>query len=390
MHVGTEPDLSGRRAVAAVFAASGMLMATWFVRVPVIQLSLSMSDAMLGLALSAMSLGVIVAMPVVGGLASVARGRTLVVFGALLASAMLIASSLVSSVAGLLVCLIVYGLAYSCVDVGSNAHGLRVQATYGRSLMVGFHAWWSIGSLVGAGLGALSLAVRMSTAVHFALVSGGVAMAVLVAASRLRLAGTDDAPPVRRRPFLALPRGPLLPIAIAGFGIAIGESLGRSWSGVFLRDAVEMPTSQIGWGLVVLNVSMVAVRLIGDRVTDRLGASRTLAAGAWVAAFGVLLAAAIPAPATALLGFLLLGAGVGAGIPLCFATAGRRATSAGQGIASVATLAYAAFLIGSPVVGTLNDWIGIRWSLVVGALVLVAAAGRPGGLGTDERPAPDG
>jgi predicted MFS family arabinose efflux permease len=266
------------------------------------------------------------------------------------------------------------------VDMGMNAQAIGVERTYRRSLMVGFHAWWSIGSLVGAGIGALTLALGVSSGVHFA----GVTVVILVATAvalpwlrmRDRVETTGSQAPSRR--VLALPRGALLPIAIVGFGGALGEGLGNDWSGVFLRDAVGAPEAQWGYAYVALTIAMTFARLIGDRVTDRLGPSRTVTAGAWLAAVGLLLVATMPSLPTALVGFLLVGLGVGASIPLVFAAGGRLASTPGEGVAAVATLTYLAFLVGPPIVGFMNDLTSIRWSMAIGAVAIAIAAGRPG------------
>ena len=41
----------------------------------------------------------------------------------------------------------------SVTDIAMNAHGLRVQQRYGRSILNGFHAWWSVGAVAGGFIG---------------------------------------------------------------------------------------------------------------------------------------------------------------------------------------------------------------------------------------------
>src|SRR5690606_39076350 len=159
--------------------------------------------------------------------------------------------------------------------------------------------------------------------------------------------------------------------------------------GVFMRDAVHAPQAQYGYGFVALTLAMALSRLTGDRVTDRVGAGRTVVLGAWAAAGGLLVVAAVPRGPPTLLGFFLVGLGVGVIIPLCLAAGGKHAAAPGEGVAAVATVTYAAFLVGPPVVGWLNDTTDIRWSMVVGALAVLLTAGRRGALPESERAGPE-
>lgn len=366
-----------------LFAVNGLLLSTWFVRIPLIQSGLGLSDGRLGVVIAANMTGVLVALPLAGGAIARFGSRTIIVVGSIVAVGAIPLIPHAPSAVALTACLLVFGVANTGVDMGMNAQAIGVERTYGRSLMVGFHAWWSIGSLLGAGIGSMTLRAEISSEVHFA----GVALLALAmtigAIPWLRVRDRVAVSSGTNRRVLALPRGALLPIAIVGFGGALGESLGNDWSGVFLRDAVGAPTAQLGYAYVSLTIAMTAIRLIGDRITDRLGAPRTVTAGAWLAAIGLALVAAVPVLPAALVGFFLVGLGVGASIPLCFAAGGRIATTPGEGVAAVASLTYVAFLVGPPVIGWLNDVADIRWSMALGAVAVALAAGRPGSLPDD-------
>src|SRR5690606_8967131 len=99
-------------------------------------------------------------------------------------------------------------------------------------LMVGFHAWWSIGSLVGAGIGSLTLRYGVSSELHFAAAAVVVLATTLAAMPWLRIRDREDrTQPVARGRAFAIPRGALIPIAVVGFGGALGEGIGNDWSG---------------------------------------------------------------------------------------------------------------------------------------------------------------
>ena len=86
--------------------------------------------------------------------------------------------------------------------------------------------------------------------------------------------------------------------------------------------------------------------------------------------------ASLSIPATvALVGYAAVGLGVAVLIPLVFSVAERApGIVPGQGIAGVATISYAAFFAGPPVIGLIAHATSLRWSMALIALLLVCAS----------------
>ena len=82
------------------------------------------------------------------------------------------------------------GGADAVTDVAQNAHGLRVQRRYGRSIFNSFHALWSAGAILGGAMGAAAIALEIPRGIHLT-VSAVVFTAVCVIAYRSLLPGSD-------------------------------------------------------------------------------------------------------------------------------------------------------------------------------------------------------
>jgi hypothetical protein len=84
--------------------------------------------------------------------------------------------------------LFLVGALDSIVDVAQNAHGLRVQRLYGRSIVNSLHGLWSIGAVLGGLMGSAAAGLSLpygcspcsvpATLVGFALAGLGVATLV--------------------------------------------------------------------------------------------------------------------------------------------------------------------------------------------------------------------
>ena len=135
------------------------------------------------------------------------------------------------------------------------------------------------------------------------------------------------------------------------------------WSGIYFHKAVNTSGKAAGWGFVVYMVAMTLGRLTGDKLANRFGIRSMLTYSGLLIGCGLLLAVLLPFPLTAGLGFMLTGFGVSCVIPMVFSMAGRSGgMSSGSAIAAVSTVGYFGFLLVPPLVGSVAELAGLRWS----------------------------
>ena len=372
-----------RVAVAAMFVVNGATYNSIVPRFPTLRDELGLSNAALGTAIAAFPAAALTFGMLAGPLiARVGSGRAGAGVG--LAGAVLLpAVALAPSWAALAAALFVLGLTDAWADAAMNAHALRVQDGYGRSLVNGLHAVWSMAA-VGAGLlGAAAAALGVGLGVHL-----GVMALLLVAVSllawRWALPGPEPGaaePGEAHSPLRSVltAAGPLL--AVAAVLVASGgvEDSAASWGALYVRDDLGGAAFVAGLPFVAFQTLMTVGRLAGDRLVDRSGPVPVARSGALLAAAGMGLALLLAHPAAAVAGFAVAGLGVSTLFPLGFAAAGRLpGVRPGDGIAVVGWLARLGFLTFPPVIGLLADRYSVAAGLVlvpVAALVAAALAG---------------
>src|SRR4051812_30916617 len=380
---------AARVGVATCFFLNAVLYANLVPRLPEVKADLGLSNASLGAALAAMPLGALLA-----GLSSAVLIRR---FGsARVAGIGLvlpgIAIWLVAVAPGwpvLAGARLVAGALGAIVDVSMNAHGLRVQRLYRRSILNGFHGLWSIGAVCGGLLGSAAAGLRMPLEVQLA-VSAAVFGVLALLALRAMLPGADDTD----REALDAPvgggstaparssrrRAALLTLTALGVLAACGvfvEDAGASWSALYLRTELGAGAAAAGLGFVALQGAMTVGRLTGDRVVDRFGQRRVVRAGGALTALGMGVALAFPSVATTLGGFALAGLGVATLTPAVFHAADEvPGLPRGLGLAVSSWLLRIGFLVSPLLIGVLADAINLRVALLtvvlagLGALVL--------------------
>ncbi|WP_031225147.1 MFS transporter [Streptomyces roseochromogenus] len=365
----------GRASLAFSFFAQGATFALLVTRIPAIQARYGVSDALLPLFLAAV--------PVLAGVGSVTteqlvkriRPSRLLRWSQPVVLLALLGAGAGGRIAGLAVALGAFGLAVGALDASMNMLGVSLQRSYGRSIMLSFHAAYSLGGILGASLAWVGAHWHLALWVSYLPVVVVLLPATLVG-SRWYVDG-DPAP-------LGEERGQgtgvvfklLLPLCLVMTFAYIGDSTVSNWSAKYLKDVLG---SSEQLATVPYNVYMVTTllgRAIGDFGVRRFGAVAVVRLGTLVAAGGFAVVASAPGAWVGMIGFTLLGLGLCVLVPQTFAAAGRHAFEnhgPGASDAAIARLNifnYVGFLVGSPLVGALGEAWSYRGAMLV-PMVLV-------------------
>lgn len=376
-----------RASIALAFALNSTVFANWFARIPAIQTDLGLGEGALGLALLGMPVGSFASMPIASlGIARVGAAR-MTYIGAILCALAIAGPGMVGSFWGLFAALFVLGLTNGTMDIAMNTEAAHLETRAGVSLMSGFHAMWSLGGVIGAGLGSLG-AVTLAPDAHLATTAVIGALIMIVAGRALwRL------PAVRLDgPTFAWPSAALMTLAVMSFCILLGEGAISDWAAVYLARETGAGPALAGFGFGAFAIGMTITRLYGDRLIDRFGGASIIRIGGLVAAAGLTVALIVGTPVVAMMGFATVGLGFAVMVPTLFGAAARTpGLPPGTSVAAVASFGYAGALGGPAVIGLAAEGVGLSWSLgivVVLTLIVVAMAGavpnRRGAAGRDD------
>ncbi|MFJ8463290.1 MFS transporter [Streptomyces swartbergensis] len=361
----------GRASLAFSFLVQGVAFALLVTRIPAIQDRYGVSDALLPAFLAAV--------PILAGVGSVTTERLVkrVRPSRLLRwSQPVVLLALLGVGAGermveLGVALAAFGLAVGVLDASMNMLGVSLQRSYGRSIMLGFHAAYSLGGIVGASLAWVGAHWDLALWVSYLPVVALLLPAVLVGSRWYVDDGAVSAVEGKAGEGQVVVFTWLLPLCLVMTVAYIGDSTVSNWSAKYLKDVLG---SSEQMATVPYNVYMLTTllgRAIGDLGVRRFGAVAVVRGGALVAAGGFAVVAVAPGAWVGMLGFTLLGLGLCVLVPQTFAAAGRLFPGASDAaVARLNVFNYVGFLIGSPLVGALGDVWSYRGAMVV-PMVLV-------------------
>ena len=356
---------NSRFAVSLIFAINGMVFGTWASRIPAIVDFHDLSPGSLGLLIFLAGLSAVIAFSIFGraadryGAAFITKRATL-----LLIPLTLIFIAYANSIWMLVFAVIFFGAIHGGDDVAMNAWAAEVEREYTRPVMSSFHAMWSLGAGIGAGLGSLLAFYEVGFKNHFSLIS--IVIFVLALSAAFVPFESQKNKKEANSPFISIPKGSLLPVATITFFASLSEGAVADWSAIFLKSVASLNDGNAALGFTVFSVCMFSMRLLGDRISFILGPATAARYSGLVALIGSIILLVSDSFLLLLLGFGLIGLGIAVIIPLAFSRAGNDETiSQGTAIASIATLGYGGMLLGPLFLGLIAEITSIKTSFLI-------------------------
>ncbi|MEU6123008.1 MFS transporter [Streptomyces sp. NPDC047123] len=384
----TEPHLRRLRvALTVFFALDGFVFAGWVVRIPAIKEQTGASAGELGLALLAVSAGAVVTMTLTGRLCRRYGSIPTTVACAVALPLTVALPPLTGSVPALGFVLLFFGAAYGGINVAMNSAAVDLVRALRRPVMPSFHAAFSLGGMLGSGLGGL-VAGHLSPTRHLlGITVVGLAVTAATAPSLLRY-GTalhpDGAAPVTPTAQTPVPgdgggvrgdrrtRGLVLVFGLIALCTAYGEGAIADWGPLHLEEDLHAHPGVAAAAYSCFALAMTIGRLSGTTLLERLGGTRTVVGGGLTACAGMLLGALAPSTGLALAGFAITGLGLANIFPVAVERAG--ALAGPGGVAAASTLGYGGMLVGPPLIGFMADWYSLPTALTSVALLAAVAA----------------
>ena len=370
--------LPWRIAVFALFSSNGLAVGTWASRTPAIADDLGLGLGQMGLLITAIPLGALLGLfatshvlerfgerrtavvaQIVGQLAFASFGLNAVLTGHAVLGAPL---------------LVLYGAGLATTNIVINLEAASSDRTSGRTLMPMFHAAFSIGAVVGAGLGAFAIAGNLSVGVHFPILASFILLVTLVVVRflpELRDVHTTTPSFAERMRVWVEPRTLLIGLIV--LAASFTEGTANNWLSLAMVNGRAWDPAAGAATVTVFAAAMVVGRVFGGPFVDRFGRVIALRTVFTLAGAGVLVVTLVDAELATFAGVALWGLGASLGYPLGISAAADEPRNAPARVAAVATVATISGLLGPTVIGVLGEVFGLPQAFVVVAVLAVAA-----------------
>ena len=376
--------LKARIAITIAFVINGTTVGAFYARIPDIKEELSSSNSAMGFALLCIALGVLLGINFSGS-ESAKRGSAPVAHYSTYALALsLLLVGPVFNYVTLCSTFVIFGACLATQDVAMNSHAIVLEQESVNRYMSTFHATFSMGALFGGVLGGFFSQQNKTIFWQCAFI----AMLIIISNFVSRnwwLPAALDQHQMEGKKKIRKPRLFLI-VGLLGTCAAVGEGAAGDWGAILTRDTFNATPFISTLPYITFSAAMVVGRLFGDRLASKYGPMNLIIGGGLIAGVGLGTGLLLGGVGGIIFGWLAAGIGLSTVIPMLFSQAGEIAKTrfAGQfapseGVAMVSGIAYFGFLVGPPTLGFLGDAIGLRWAMLVPAVLalLMALASRP-------------
>jgi MFS family permease len=375
--------LKPKIAVSFFFLSGGSALALWAVHIPLVLKTVGIDYSTLGLLLMLSGLGGFAAMQLAGWMIDHIGAKTTARIGSVAIGLSLFGPAYAETSFWLGLAVIGIGFGLAGIDVPMNAAALQVEKANNRPIFTFFHLFWSVGGLVGAGIGFLTIQAGLSQSQTLPVAGGTLALIGLVIASWL-LPNNPNAQKTQKaekRISTKANRRVFGFVILAGLMAASGaiiEGIAHDWSALYLIDIQDLSLAAATMGLIAFNVGMILGRIFIDRIVEKQGRGFVIKWGSVMAAIAILAQALAPSPWVSIALWFLLGLGISGVVPQLFAAAGEigEASHSGRNMARVVGITYIGGLAGPSIIGLLTNFVpldvAIGWGVVLGLFIVLA------------------
>ncbi|MDE5832369.1 MAG: MFS transporter [Desulfovibrio sp.] len=356
------------------FVAPALAYGIFTSRLPAIKLAVAADDSRVATLLLGLGLATLCGLLISGKVLEKAGARLVTLIAVFWLVGGVILMCLALNFWQVFACAILTGFGVGFCDVGMNAMGLALEKKHGVYCMSFLHAVSGIGGVAGAVSGSVFAAWTLPPFINAVAILGVYLLVLPFAYKYLK-----QTPEIVEKKSAGLGSLPLFVFICGLLGLIchISEGSVGSWGSVYLHSVKGAPQDQAALAFAVFTGALVISRFVADWARSALGDFWLTLSGSLLGAFGMTVVLLSPAPVVSLLGYGLMGFGLGPVVPILFSRAGAvEGVTTAQASSLVSIFSYAGLLFFPPFLGYLAKTVGLGPSLwLIVALCCVQALG---------------
>jgi len=385
-----EHGIYARNAVWASFFLLGITGMAWIPRIPEIKSALGLSDGHFGLLLLASVFGAVPGAQLSGRIVHMYSSKIVVrVAGVTLPFGVSI-MGISENVPILALGLFFTGFSVAFMDVALNSQAIAIEEhTQGRWMST-FHGLWSIGAFCAALIGGL-VANLVSPKINLLVMSAISFLSYLVVIRYLLPPhldghrGEEGTETSSKVPLVGKEAMILWGLGIGLICALVPEGGAYDWSGILLRDHMNIGKGTNAAAAVVFSLTMIASRLLGDKFFELWGHAKTVKYGAIFGGgiWGLSILIGIPLAHShqmlslviVCIGFGAAGFGIGPFFPAFnLAAASIPGVAPSVGLARIGLIAIASYFAGPTLIGGISQLTSLPIAFAFPILLMMGAA----------------
>ena len=356
------------------FFTGGFTVASWAPLIPFVQSELALKPHILGMLLLGLGVGSFVGMPLAGKLTQKIGARNAIAASGLLSCLLLVFLAMIPGFYFECIALLAYGVTLGCLEVSVNIYGTYLENRHKGRLMSGLHAAYSIGEVASAA--ALTALFVLGISPLGAVGTLMLILAIVLIATLRQIENHKIETPKKEKAQSGRIKlnGPIGILAVICGVIFLTEGAMLDWSAIYLRDNAGVPQEASAFGYTLFVIAMAVSRLMGDRVTEKVGPNVVLLAGVAMIIASLCVMVFFPVPVAVFASLFVMGLGIANLAPILISAASRdKKMESVKAITAVTTVGYGGLLAGPALIGAVSSAVSLEGAFL-GIVCLLTAS----------------
>ena len=346
-------------ATRLLFFIMAFFVGLWTIRIPTIKDQINTDYFGIGLVMATFAIGSIIAMVFANNVIKMSSARTVLFYTSILQAILWLPTPFISSLQMFMIFSFIFGLCYGSFEISCNLYASNLEKREKKSMMSGFHAFWSLGVLTGSIATSLFLEWDISflnNVITYVIILLPLNIFIVLRLHVDQIQNTEN----KHSIFFIWPLLIFI-LALISMVNALTEGSVDAWGALYMRDFIQVDGFLIGLATVSFNIFMVIGRLGGDWVRDRIGVYNFLTILFITSIISLYILYSFDSILAALCGFALLGIGTSAIIPIAYSLAGKaEGIDSGAAIAIVSIAVYGTFMGAPATLGIIANNYGVN------------------------------
>ena len=346
-------------ATRLLFFIMAFFVGLWTIRIPTIKDQINTDYFGIGLVMATFAIGSIIAMVFANNVIKMSSARTVLFYTSILQAILWLPTPFISSLELFMIFSFIFGLCYGSFEISCNLYASNLEKREKKSMMSGFHAFWSLGVLTGSIATSLFLEWNISflnNVITYVIILLPLNIFIVLRLHVDQIENTEN----KHTIFFIWPLLIFI-LALIAMVNALTEGSVDAWGALYMRDFIQVDGFLIGLATVSFNIFMVIGRLSGDWIRDRIGVYNFLTILFITSIISLFILYSFDSILAALCGFALLGIGTSAIIPIAYSLAGKaEGVDSGAAIAIISIAVYGTFMGAPATLGIIANNYGVN------------------------------
>ena len=335
-------------AIKIIFFITACYVGLWVLRIPTIKDQLQTDYIGIGYIMLSFALGSIFAMTFANAFILKTSTKSIITFTLIAEGCLWLPVPFIQELWIFIIFSFIFGMSYGAFEIACNVYASNLEVREKKSMMSGFHGFWSLGVLFGSLITSLLLEWNYSFIFNILIY-----VIILLPLSLYFVFCLESEVEKKskksnqRNIFFVWPLLIFL-LALIAMANALTEGSVDSWGALYMRDFIEVDGFYLGLATLSFNIFMVIGRFSGDWVRDKIGVFLLILILFSLTIISLTILANFNSIFAAIVGFSLLGIGASSIVPTAYSLAGKiEGIDSGVGITIISIAVYGTF-VGAP------------------------------------------